>query len=142
MGRIERSGRFPQLHRVALRVDEAGEPAVGVRLVVHLDRDAHVAQLRHHRVEVVDPEVHAPGVGAESRALPVLSTERREHRRAALLVPRVVFGGLGWEPDAEVLGVPLRERLGIVGAEEEASDPGDALHDRNCAARVGRVPGA
>ena len=109
--------------------------------MVDLDRDAHVAQLGHDRVEVPHAEVHTPRARPELRALPVLTAEGREHGRPRVLVPGVVLVALGWEADAEVLGVPRRELLGIVGAEEEPADAGDALHGRDSAAPVAPVPG-
>src|SRR5438552_5205579 len=53
-------GRLPQLNRVAFRIVEASETAIRIRLRVYRDLDSGGAELRNHRIELTDPEVHHP----------------------------------------------------------------------------------
>src|SRR5436189_6215044 len=51
---------LPELDRVAFGIGQPGEASVRVDLRVHFDRDASVAKLRGHLVEVADAEVDHP----------------------------------------------------------------------------------
>src|ERR1700687_3721756 len=54
------SSRLPQLDRISLRVMQAGETAVGIRLRINLDRDSCGSQLGCHLVEIADSKVQHP----------------------------------------------------------------------------------
>jgi len=56
---------LPELDRVAFRVHQFGEHAVGVVLRMNVHGDTGREQLRDHRVQVANPEIHRPASVAE-----------------------------------------------------------------------------
>src|SRR6267142_6438097 len=84
-------GRLPELDRISLRVLQAGEAAVGVRLLVNLEHP-HLLLA----AEVV-------GIGREGL----------EHRWAGFLAPGLLVVARRREVDAEVVAVPRLERARV-----------------------------
>jgi len=101
-------GRLPQLNRVAFRIVEASETAIRIRLRVYRDLDSGGAELRNHRIELTDPEVHHPHPTTVPKVWSV-DGEWCECGRSCFLLPRtlVVIGGR--ERHAEVISIPPPE---------------------------------
>ena len=59
------NGRLPQLHGVAFRVVELREASVRVDLGVDRDLDAGLPEQVDDGVELIDPQVDAPAMGAQ-----------------------------------------------------------------------------
>ncbi len=120
-------GRLPELEAIALGVDR---PAEAPDPVEHLDPlvdlDAGSSELREHRVEIADRVVDHPLL----RRRPVVGVlrKRRPDGVAALGEDRVRLVAL--PRNTEVLLVPGGQRLRVASAEEDAADPGHALHQR------------
>src|ERR1700693_5344931 len=53
---------LPQFDRISLRVMQAAEPAVGIRLWVNLDFDSRSLQLSRHFVEIPHAKVQHPNL--------------------------------------------------------------------------------
>jgi hypothetical protein len=80
------SCRLPQFDRISLRVMQAGEPAVGIRLRVNLDRDSCGSWLGCHSVEIPDSKVHHPDLVGIPEIVARLS-KRSENGGSCLLLP-------------------------------------------------------
>jgi hypothetical protein len=113
---------LPELEAVALRIHGPAEAAELHLLDVVIDLDTGVAQLREHGVEVTHREV-------DDRLLaprPVVGV--LGERRPDVVVVRVLEHNVAVERrHAEVFEVPRSQRLGVLRAEEDASDPGHSL---------------
>src|SRR6266850_1478876 len=79
-------GRLPELDRISIGVLHAGEAAVGIRLLVDLDRDARLAQLLDHGVQIAHAEVEHPRLLLAAEVVGI-GREGLEHRRAGFLAP-------------------------------------------------------
>src|SRR6266850_899425 len=99
-------GRLPELDRISIGVLQAGEAAVGVRLLVNLE----------HPHLLLAAEVI--GIGREGL----------EHRRAGFPAPGLLVVARRREVDAEVVAVPRLERARVARAEEEAADARHSFH--------------
>src|SRR5579864_2480070 len=78
--------RFPQFDGIPLRVMQVGEPAVGIRLRVNLDRDSRSLKLGRHFVEIPDSKVQHPNLAGIPEIIGRLR-KRSETRGACLLLP-------------------------------------------------------
>lgn len=74
--------RLPQLDRISVRVMQAGESAVGIRLRVNLDHDSSGLQLRCHFVEIIPRQAggQKAWTGGETNFLDMYSSVSREAR--------------------------------------------------------------
>ena len=57
-----RPHRLPELDPIALRITNLGEAPIRVALRVHVDRFPRASQLLDDRLEIINPEIHHPGV--------------------------------------------------------------------------------
>jgi hypothetical protein len=84
--------RLPQLDRISVRVVQAGEPTVGIRLRVNLDRDSSGSQLGCHFAEIPDSEVQHPDLVGPLEKVARLRL-RIENGRSGLLLPNGILVG-------------------------------------------------
>ena len=106
--------RLPQFDRVALGVDDAGETA-GLRRIpfgTGFDGDTGRCELRHEGIEIIDAEIDHPLL--VGREIIGGGRERGEDGDPCLLTPEI--------GDAEMVGIPLGQSLGVLGAEEDAAN--------------------
>src|SRR5689334_1825123 len=99
---------------------DAGEPSHPWRIPFGVgdDLDPFGLQHRHQVVQSLDAEVQAPLL--LGREVVGVRLERRKHCRTGLLIPHPVLA----PAHAEMLRVPLGQRLGILRAEHEAAYAG------------------
>src|SRR6267142_3198258 len=105
-------GRLPELDRISIGVLHAGEAAVGIRLLVDLDRDARLAQLLDHGVQIAHAEVEHPRLLLAAEVVGI-GREGLEHRWAGFLAPGLLVVARRREVDAEVVAVPRLERARV-----------------------------
>ena len=122
--------RLLQFDRISLRVVQAGEPAVGIRLRVNLDLDSCRPKLGGHSVEIPDSKVHHPVLVGIPEMVARLR-ERSESGGSCLLLPRGFPVARGCERDPQVLLVPMRQRGRIVSSKEQSSDSCHFFHFRS-----------
>jgi hypothetical protein len=117
-----RLGGLPQLDRVAFGIGGAGHAPVRVGLRVGADLDCGRTELGDHGVQVANPQVQLPRLPWTPEVVGV-GRERREYRRTLLLPPRPLLVGRWRRVDAEVVGVPAGQRVGVAGAGAEEQAP-------------------
>src|SRR5256885_10447131 len=125
------SQRLPQFEAVAVGVLDPCEAAVAGVLALGIDPDSGGSKLRKQGVEVVDAVVdhgrlwavaEVGGVGGEGRP--------GGHAGAGgdFVGPKKGGAAEVVQRKAEVVGVPLCQRLWILRAEEDAADACDSCH--------------
>src|ERR1041385_6577666 len=119
--------RFPELDRIALRVMEARETAIGIRGRVDRDFDPVRLKLFRHGVEIAHAEVHHPHLRGISEVGGLLR-KRFERGDTRLLLPSGVFRSPGQTSNAEIIFVPLFQRFRIPCAEEKPPNASDTFH--------------
>jgi hypothetical protein len=122
---------LPQFDGIPLRVMQAGEPAVGIRLRVNLDLDSRGLKLGRHFVEIPDSKVQHPDLGGIPEVAARL-LEWTESGGPGLLLPPVVLRGRWYRQNPQVLLIPKPQRFRIFGSKEESSDSGDFFRFRSC----------
>src|SRR5881628_3411015 len=100
--------RLPQLNRVAFRIVEASETTIRVGLRVDRDLDSGGTEVRNHRIEVTDPEVHHPHPTTVPKVWSVDGEWCEDGRSCFLLRGTVVVIGRR-ERHAEVISIPPPE---------------------------------
>src|SRR5882757_9950841 len=131
MRRVLVSQRLPQFDAVAVAVLDPGEAAVAGVLALGIDPDSGSSKLGEQSVEVVDAVVNhgrlcavaeVAGVGGEGRP--------SGHAGAGgdFVGPQKGGAAEVVQRQAEVVGVPLCQRLWILRAEEDAADACDSCH--------------
>jgi hypothetical protein len=101
---------------------QAGEPAVGIRLRINLDRDSCGSQLGCYSVEIPDPKVHHPDLVGIPKIVARLR-ERTENGGTSFLLPNGFLVARWCERDPQVLLVPLPQRFRIVSSENSPPIP-------------------
>src|SRR5215470_11571229 len=114
-------GRLPQFDGISLRVMQTSEaPNVGIGFRV-FDLDSCRSQLGHHLVHVMHSKVHHPGLLRVPEILGGFG-KRSERGRSGLLLPNGSARAPWCERDPQVLLIPVCQRFGIMGSEEQPSD--------------------
>jgi hypothetical protein len=103
--------RLPQSDRISLRVVQAGEPAVGIRLRVNLDRDSSGSQLACHFVEIPDSKVQHPDLVGSLEKVARLRL-RIENGGSGLLLPNGILVARWRQRDPQMLPSSFREERG------------------------------
>ena len=118
--------RLPKLDAVSFRILEVGKTAVRIGRCVHLHSNACGLELCHQSVQVADSKVDHPLLRGIAD-ITGFFRKRCEARRPGLLSPHRVPCALRRHRHTEVVPVPLRQRLRLLGPEEEAADPRDSF---------------
>jgi hypothetical protein len=124
--------RLPEFDAVALGVGDPGEVAVRRGFLLGVDGDVGGAKLGEQGFEVVDAIVDHGALGGVAE---VFAGVGKEHPGGLAGTGRDFVGPekggttVVGELNAEVLGVPGGEGLGVAGFEEDTADSGDSCHE-------------